>query len=343
MPITTTGDISYRTAGYMSKELLKRAQPLLCVTRLGHPKPLPKNSTRTIKFRGYQHIASQPKVLVEGVTPEASKPEFRDVFCTVEQYGDWVELTDVIKDTHEDPILNEFTDMLGEQSAIMLERVTIGKVLAGTNVYYSGTTGGVIATKRSGVNKPLNINLQRSVRRGLERQLAKPITKIVSASPNFNTSPIPQGFIAVCHTDLDSDIRDMPGFIPVEKYAQQQILPGEIGTVENIRYVGTTLLEPFADAGAASEAGQKAVLSTSGACADVYPILFFGQDAFGVIPLAREKSGASPITPMVLNPGVPRSGDPLGQRGSVSWKAYHGAVILYDFYMARVEVAASAL
>lgn len=217
MPITTTGDISYRTAGYMSKELLKRAQPLLCVTRLGHPKPLPKNSTRTIKFRGYQHIASQPKVLVEGVTPEASKPEFRDVFCTVEQYGDWVELTDVIKDTHEDPILNEFTDMLGEQSAIMLERVTIGKVLAGTNVYYSGTTGGVIATKRSSVNKPLNIDLQRSVRRGLERQLAKPITKIVSASPNFNTSPIPQGFIAVCHTDLDSDIRDMPGFIPVEK------------------------------------------------------------------------------------------------------------------------------
>ena len=81
MPITTTGDISYRTAGYMSKELLKRAQPLLCVTRLGHPKPLPKNSTRTIKFRGYQHITSQPKVLVEGVTPEASKPESSKYWC----------------------------------------------------------------------------------------------------------------------------------------------------------------------------------------------------------------------------------------------------------------------
>ena len=40
-PMTTTGDISYRTAGYFSKQLLERSQPLLVLDKFGQPKPLP--------------------------------------------------------------------------------------------------------------------------------------------------------------------------------------------------------------------------------------------------------------------------------------------------------------
>lgn len=338
---TTTGDISPRTSGYFSKELLKRAQPLLIITRLGQPKPLPRNAGKTIKFRGYLHLPNQPKALTEGVTPAASKPSFRDIEGTITQYGDYVELTDVLTDTHEDPLISEFSDILGEQSAIMLERVTIGHLQAGTNVHFSGETGGTIATSRDGVNQPLTLTLQRRVLRGLKRQLAQPITTVVNASPNFGTSAIPPAYIAVCHTDCESDIREMPGFTPVEKYGGgYKPMDGEIGSVEGVRYCCTTVLEPWLDAGAAPVAG-KPVESSAGACADVYPVFFFGKNAFGTIPLARGKNGASPITPMVLNPGTPRGGDPLGQRGTIGWKAYHSAIILYDFYMARAEVAVS--
>lgn len=66
MPMTTTGDISLRTAGYISKKLLERAQPLLCLSRFGQPKPLPKNVGKTMKFRGYEHLPNQPKALTEG-------------------------------------------------------------------------------------------------------------------------------------------------------------------------------------------------------------------------------------------------------------------------------------
>lgn len=340
MPMTTTGDISARTSGYFSKELLKRAQPLLIVTRLGQPKPLPKNVGRVIKFRGYLHLPNQPKALTEGVTPAASKPTFRDIEAAIVQYGDYVELTDVLTDTHEDPLIPEFSDILGEQSAIMLERVTIGTLLAGTNVHFSGETGGVIATNRAGVNQPLSLTLQRRVMRGLKRQLAQPLTSVVSASPNYGTSPIAPSYIAVCHTDCESDIREMPGFVSVEKYGSYKPMDGEIGSVEGVRYLCTTVMDPLLDAGAAPVAGTP-VESNEGACADVYPILYFGKNAFGTIPLARSANGASPITPMVLNPGVPRGGDPLGQRGTIGWKAYHSAIILYDFYMARAEVAVS--
>ena len=69
---------------------------------------------------------------------------------------------------------------------------------------------------------------------------------------------------------------------------------------------------------------------------DVYPVLFFGRDAFGIVPL----KGKSSMTPMVVNP-KPAPGDPLAQRGTVGWKLYTSTVILQDAFMARLEVCAT--
>lgn len=342
-PMTGTGDISYRTAGYVSAELLKRAQPLLVVSRFGNNKPIPRNSGDTIKFRGYEALDASPKALIEGVTPTASKPTFRDVVAKLEEYGDYIEITDKLSDTIEDPIWTEFADILGEQSGTMLERVVINKLLAGTNAFFSGSTGGVAATSRNGVNEPLTLTLQRRVTRALKRQLASPITAVVAASANFSTFPIAPSYVAVGHTDIEADIRSLPGFVPVEKYGSYRPMEGEIGSVESVRYVCTTLLEPWLDAGAAPVGGAQ-VESNEGACADVYPLLFFGKNAFAVTPFAAQKGkGNSPVGVMVLNPNNPRGGDPLGQRGSLGWKAYRTSEILYDMWMARVEVAVTKL
>lgn len=340
---TKTGDISFRTSGYVSGELLKRAQPRLIISRLGQNKPIPKNSSKTIKFRGYEPLDNDPKPLTEGVTPESSKPRFRDVTSELVQYGDYIEITDVLHDTHEDPLWAEFTDILGEQAGIMLERVVIQKLLAGTNAFFSGSTSNVAATQRDKVNLPLSLSLQRRVTRALKRQLAMPITSVVKASPNFNTMPVAPAFIAVCHPDCESDIRALPGFTPVEQYGSYTPMEGEIGKCEDVRYLATTLLEPFEDAGAAPEDTVK-VESKSGSVADVYPILYFGKDAFGVTPFAADsRSKSAPVNVMALNPNTPRGGDPLGQRGSLGWKAYRTAEILYDMWMARVEVAVTKL
>ena len=243
-PMTTTGDISYRTAGYFSKQLLERSQPLLVLDKFGQPKPLPAHSTRTIKFRGYEHLPNQPKALIEGVTPQASKPTFKDIEATINQYGDWIELTDVLADTHEDPLISEFSDILGEQAAIMRERITAGVVLGGTNVFFSGETAGAQATNRNGVNKPLTLELQRRVTRMLKRQLAMPITSFVSASPNFKTESVLPSYVAICHTDCEADIREMRGFLDVKDYGGgYKPMPGEIGSVEGVRYMCTTVFE----------------------------------------------------------------------------------------------------
>lgn len=342
-PMTTTGDISYRTAGYFSKQLLERSQPLLVLDKFGQPKPLPAHSTRTIKFRGYEHLPNQPKALTEGVTPQASKPTLKDIEATINQYGDWIELTDVLADTHEDPLIAEFSDILGEQAAIMRERITAGVVLGGTNVVFSGDTGGTQATARTGVNKPLTLELQRRVTRMLKRQLAQPITSFVSASPNFKTESVLPSYVAICHTDCEADIREMRGFLDVKDYGGgYKPMPGEIGSVEGVRYLCTTVFEPWENGGATIDQSS-GILSAGGAKADVYPVLYLAKNAFGIIPFNRMNGGKSPIVPMVLNPNIPRGGDPMGQRGSIAWKMWHGAIILYDMHMIRAEVAVSSL
>ena len=340
--LTTTSDISNRTKGYFVRELLKRAQPLLVFNKLGTPRPLPKHVGKTITFRGYLPLPTTPKTLIEGVTPDASKPTYREVEAIINQYGDHIRITDVLPDVHEDPLIAEFSDILSEQAAIMLERVTLGVLNAGTNVVFSGETGGVIAAGRNEVNKPLTLNLQRLVTRTLKRQEARYLRQVISSSPNFNTSPIEAAYIAVTHTDLEATIRDLPGFVPTVKYGQRQPMDGEIGSVEDVRYVLTNIPEPWVDAGAPPLAGDS-MESTSGACCDVYPIYYIAKDAYNVIPFARAKGGTPPIDLMVLQPNVARGGDPLGQRGSIGWKAMHTAAITYDFYMVRAEVAVPRL
>ena len=132
----------------------------------------------------------------------------------------------------------------------------------------------------------------------------------------------------------------MAGFTPVAEYGSRKpVCPEEIGSVEDVRYVLSPELNPFTDAGASYNGSGTAMVSTSGTSADVYPILYFGKEAFGTVPL----KGAGAITPMVLNPGKPDKSDPLGQRGYVSWKTYFTAVILNQSWMARLEVAVTAL
>jgi N4-gp56 family major capsid protein len=79
------------------------------------------------------------------------------------------------------------------------------------------------------------------------------------------------------------------------------------------------------------------MLSTTGTSADVYPVLFLGRDAYGIVAL----KGMFALTPMVVNP-KPSDSDPLAQRGHVSWKSMQTAVILQDAWMVRLEVAAVA-
>lgn len=322
------GALSPRTQAKANKQLLMRGIPEMVAELFGQAKPMTMNSTKTMIFRRYEALPNTPKVLSEGVTPASSNLTKTDVSATLDQYGDWVETSDVVMDTHEDPVLQEAIEILGEQAAQMIERTRLNVMKAGTNVFYAN------GASRSAVNSKMTRALQRKITRSLKRQLAKKITRKVSASPNYGTDAVAPSFIAIAHSDCESDIRDMEGFVPVERYGSGTTpYEMELGKVEDVRYLCSTLLDPWTDAGATAGA----MLSTTGTVADVYPILFLGTNAYGIIPF----KGKHAVQTIVRNPAA-GPGDELAQRGSAGWKAMTTTVILNDAWMARAEVAVTA-
>lgn len=336
MPTTRYSDagVSPRTNVYAARQMLKHAAPVVVLDKFGMVRPMPKNKTQTIKFRRPKVFTAATTPLVEGVTPTATQFSYEDVSATLKQYGQVVEVTDVIEDTHEDPVLNDAAEQAGENIGRTIEALTYGVLKAGTNVFYAN------GSSRTDVNTPVSLNKLRAVIRALKAQKAMKITKILDGSVNFATRPIEASYIAVHHTDLEADIRNLAGFTPVAQYGSRRAISDyEIGSCEDLRFVCSPDLDPIADAGAAKAGSGTNMVSTSGTSADVYPILVFGKEAYGIVPLRGQGS----VSPTILRPGKPDKSDPLGQRGYVGWKTWHTAVILNELWMARLEVAATDL
>lgn len=242
---------------------------------------------------------------------------------------DYTTISDVILDTHEDPVLQEAVAIVGEQAAYMVELIRFGVLNGSTNLFYCG------GTALNEVDEKITLGFQRKITRSLKRQLAKPITSVGKSTVNYGTEAIAPSYIGITHPDVESDIRDMTGFVPAEKYGTIQPFEGEIGKVEDVRYLTSTVVQVATDSGAATGTTG---LTSSGTKVDVYPIIYLGKDAYGLVAL----KGKNAITPMVHNPTVSDS-DPLAQRGHVGWKTWQTAVILNPFWMALAKVGVTAL
>jgi len=157
----------------------------------------------------------------------------------------------------------------------------------------------------------------------------------LNATTGISTSPIRQSFVAVAHVDLRQDLEKIPGYVPVEQYANQSdVMDGEVGSARGIRFILTTQAKPFRDAGAA--VGSTGLKSTSGSNIDVYPLIIMAKDFGGCATLGARDS----IRPIVVSPKA-SSDDPLGQRGVISVQTFYSCIILQDLYLYRIEVGAS--
>lgn len=329
MSMTTYGSISPRTAAYAAKELLKHAAFEIVLGNFGATKPCPKNHSDTVKFRRLIPLTVSTTPLQEGITPASDVMTQEYVSVTLRQYGRYITVTDWVRDTHEDPILNDATTLLGELARGTTEQIIYNATKGGTGVSYAN------GAARTSVNTPISLNKQRAVVRTLRANKAKKITRVLSGSPDYGTYPVEAAYVAVGHTHLEHDIRGMPGFTPVAEYGSMKpICPEEIGAVEDVRYVLSADLAPFTDAG--GTAGS--MVSTTGTSADVYPLIFMGMDFFGQVPL----KGANSLKPFVINASHVES-DPLAQRNKVGFKFAFSALILNENWGHRLEVAATDL
>src|SRR5208283_3650283 len=107
------------------------------------------------------------------VTPSGSSLSSYDYTVQLAQYGDFATITDVIVDTHTDPVLAQMTEILGEQAASTVETLRFNVLKAGTNVWFQGNV-----STRAAVAGAVTLTDQRRVTTGLLRQNTKKITKV---------------------------------------------------------------------------------------------------------------------------------------------------------------------
>lgn len=331
-------DVGGYRQGYRIGQVLDRAAHYTTLEQLLEIKSHPSNSSLTTRFSRYKlsnsaiatpNAAGVIKYISEGVTPAANSFTREDVNLVLTQIGDVVPITDVVKDTYEDDVFNEASEALADNAGAMLEIIKWKALTdAGTVLYANGSA-------KNQVNTAMTLNIQRRALRALQKSWAKPITKINRSTGNLDTYNVAPSYYAVCHTDLEHDIRKMDGFIPAEKYGSISNIEGEFGKVDQVRYISTPFARIWTDGGGV----KGTMLSTSGTNADVYAILLLGKGAGA----ASAFKGSNAIKLMIRQPDTPDSNDMLGQNGSVGWKGYHGACILNTEFMIQINVAATAL
>ena len=301
---TNSEGLSAEMKTFYDKTLITLAGPYLVHDQFGQRKPIPKGGGKTIEFRKFSKLPKAMQPITEGVTPKGNKLQVSAVTATVDQYGDYIEQTDMLELTAIDNTIVEATKELSAQAGLTLDAIVRNELVAGTNVMYApkvaadGTETEV--TSRSNLDATCKLRV-------------KDVFKAAAELKSVNAPKIGGYYVAVIHPYVAYDLMQEAGeqWLGIQKYANpENILKGEIGCLGGVRFVESTEAKIF-------EGG-------------VFATLFLGENAYGVTDI--EGGGLEHI---VKQKGY--GNDPLNQRSSIGWKATKVAKRLVEEYIIRFE------
>lgn len=311
--VTTDSKLSAENKTFYDRALVEEAGPNLIHGQFGQKRPIPKNGGKRIQFRRYASLPKALNPLTEGVTPEGRKLSATAVEAEVNQYGDFVCLSDVLDLTAIDNNVLEATKAVGRQAGLTLDTITRNVLQSGTNVFYCPKVGAngvqTPVTDRSGLDKTCTLTVD----------VVKKVAAMLKAA---NAPKIDGDYVCILHPYVAYDIMSDPRWEEMHKYTTpENMYQGEIGRIAGVRFVET------------SEAA--VYKGTENSCPTglaVFGCLFLAQGAYGV----TEVTGGG-LQTIIKQLGSAGTADPLDQRSTVGWKALQTAEILMEPYMVRVE------
>ena len=331
----TTTSLSPRALAYYFRALLETSRPLMAYAKFGTKKPMKEHMGKTINFARFEDLPAAVTPLSEGITPAGRSLIEREITATLQQYGDFVSISDVVDLLNFDPALTIASEKLGHQQGLTLDTVLRDALMQGTNeIYANGKTA-----RTSVADKLQKIDIQK-ISRFLQSNNVRPITARIDPSTGIATEPVPAAYIAIGHTDLslDLDALDGNGFTPVHKYANPgKAFEGEYGTLAGVRFILTSNAPILAAAGDTPSTG---ILASGANKTDVYQTIIFGDEAFAEVPLNRASSDI--IIKAKSRGDTADTGDPLNQRNTVGWKTMWAGLILDDSRIVRYEHGVTA-
>lgn len=269
MANTTT--IPHAIASYYDRLLLEREKPHLVHALFGQVRNIPVGMSNTIKFRKYGALSVNTTALTEGLTPAGTNASVTDITAEAKWYGDYIVYTDVVTIESPDPVLTELTSVLADQAGQSVDTIIRDVLVAGTNVKYSDASSPQANAQTSDVSAADKVTVGdiRIAVNMLDNNNAKYITDFVNPDAGYATSPVAPSYVGIVHPNQVATLEGLDGFTSVEKYANKaSIFPHEIGKIGRVRFIQSTQAKIKTGLGNGS--------------IDVYCILLFGKDAYGV-------------------------------------------------------------
>lgn len=299
--VNTLATVSAEAKTFYDKTLLARLVPTLVFAKYGQKKSLKSRSGKTIEFRKFTSLNPATTPLTEGVTPTGKNLAVTAITATVDQYGDYVEISDMLDLVGIDPVLVESAELLGEQAGLTIDNVVRNIVCAGTNVQYAGGKESTDAITAADV------------------MTADEVARAAATLKKGNVKRLEGKFyIGIVDPDIAYDLMKDPLWQDISKYSGgQAIMDGEIGKLHGVRFIETT--ETLVKEGTVN----------------VHCAMIIGKDAYGIVDV----DGSVKPENIVKAFGSAGTADPLDQRATSGWKALFTAKRLDENCMVRIECA----
>ena len=308
MAITTTSILPPPIAQtYAYKLLRSRTRALIHGLPL-EQKVLQRNSGDTLRFRRYIPLKTDTTPLGNsGATPPGQQLTAIDIDAKVQWYGTYVTSNEQVVLTSQDPVLNVLAERLGvfmkETDDELIRNVLASTASIQDSVY--GTNG----------DTPSNFTQQDAAKayQTFRSNDAFPCIMGRDGSTKINSVQTREAYFALCHTDLITDLDNIPEFVEKIKYPSQAgIRHSEHGTLNGLVFHTS------------SQGSIDSVLSTNGN--KIYNILCAAKECAGRVSL--EGNAKFLYTPPL---------DPLHQNFTAAVKWVQVPKIFNDSYLLRVR------
>lgn len=304
--VTTQASMSPTMKTFYDTTLLENAREQMVFTQLGKKQPMHGNK---VEWRKFNTFAKALTPLTEGVIPDGKTFGMTSIEASTTQHGDYVAVSDRLELEAYDDIIFGATEEMGAAEGETYDTLTRNILIAGNSVAYADNASGVAAGSRTALTNAHVLT---------PKKVAEAVTWLKkNKAPKFDGY-----YVAIIHPSVAHDLRQSDEWKEFHKYSDvAPIFNGEIGTLHGCRFI---------------ESNEAKVYDKNETTAKVaaYATLFFGKDAFGV--LDPEGEGME----MIIKPRS-QAGGPLEQFSTIGYKFCHGAKILYQERMLRVESGSS--
>lgn len=297
-----------------SKEIEFKAMPIMRFLQFAKQKTeLGTQPGLTISMMTYNNL-KRGGALQEGVRMQTQALSSTMKQITVGERGNAIAVSELA-------LKSSFTDIMTDATTLLARDVALTLDIELRDTVLNGVTNTIFGRANKSIPKITSRNQIEADKHVLSVTTIKDAVEILAT----NNTPKFEGSYYVCfvHPHQSRELRDDQAWIEASKYgAPEQLFTGEIGRIDDVRFIETTLMpngaapvdDPAYDADLVN-AGKKSSAGAGDGC-HVYKAVIFGEDTYGfavALPVELRDNG-------VID---------FGREHGLAWYAIWGAGVLH--------------